>query len=70
MVQGGDLVIPKATLTGNLDAFLKTMGSANKASVVYNYLLRLPIAVSLSQLLQAELAYLFFQGPDCPNSAI
>ena len=55
-----------ASLTGHLDQFLTQRVNAPKNSMLYVYFRELPDHRNLSQLLQAQLAYLFFQGEQCP----
>ena len=55
-----------ASLTGRLDEFLAQHANAPKTSLLYVYYKELPDHHNLSQLLQAQLAYLFFQGDQCP----
>ncbi|CAK0809460.1 unnamed protein product, partial [Prorocentrum cordatum] len=55
-----------ASLTGRLDEFLARRANAPKTSLLCVYYTELPDHHNLSQLLQAQLAYLFFQGDQCP----
>ena len=53
-------------VTAHLDAFLGANGDLTKEEVVLAYILSLPASVNNSQLLQAEVAYLFFTEEQCP----
>jgi hypothetical protein len=66
MVQKPCAEVPKETLTTALDKFSKDNRGAERCSILFMYMKSVPSHTNLSQLLQAQLVYLCFQGDNCP----
>ena len=56
----------KETLTTALDKFLKDNAQSPRTDVVLKYVQSIGPSTNLTQLLQAQLAYLWFHGEECP----
>ena len=54
------------SVTGALDEFARLNPDLSKVQLLLKYVRDLPSARPLSQLVRAEIAYLFFKGDECP----
>ena len=54
------------SITKHLDDFIKAHPTFDKVDLILEYVKDLTDVINNSQLLQAELVYMFFAGPECP----